>query len=189
MGRARACRSAEGSKSRSRVAVRAVGSRVGREAMAGRKGVAVGLRVEVDAGLVSVVVEGGWGWGWLSGWVDDDDDVVAVVVGASAGGLLVVVIVREDWLGRVVLGRVGSSSKKARKRTAKRVWRDEVKLELGYQVVLSLESAWGCGVCLQAPPGMQSDVMSTPEPEPEQGRHEVRVTQAWTTQDMTWIAR
>lgn len=48
MGRASACRSADGSKSRSRVAVRAVGERVGSEVMAGRKGVAVGLRVDVE---------------------------------------------------------------------------------------------------------------------------------------------
>jgi hypothetical protein len=54
VGRASACRSGEGSKRRSSVAVRAASVRCGREAMAGRKGVAVGLRVEVVVVMVAV---------------------------------------------------------------------------------------------------------------------------------------
>jgi hypothetical protein len=72
VGRARACRDGEGSKRRSRVEVRAVSVRVGREAMAGRKGVAVGLRVdsvmvERPGGLAGVVVGSCWAcvcFGW-----------------------------------------------------------------------------------------------------------------------------
>jgi hypothetical protein len=55
VGRASACRSGEGSKRRSSVAVRAASVRCGREAMAGRMGVAVGLRVEVVVVVVAVV--------------------------------------------------------------------------------------------------------------------------------------
>jgi hypothetical protein len=59
VGSASACRSGEGSKRRSSVAVRAASVRCGREAMAGRKGVAVGLRVEgVEVVVVVVVVVG-----------------------------------------------------------------------------------------------------------------------------------
>ncbi len=43
MGIASACRSGEGSKRRSRVEMRAASGRLGRDVMAGRKGVAVGL--------------------------------------------------------------------------------------------------------------------------------------------------
>jgi hypothetical protein len=54
VGSASACKSGQGSNSRSRVAARAVSDRVGSELIAGRNGVAVGFSLESDGSVVMV---------------------------------------------------------------------------------------------------------------------------------------